>query len=265
MYLSAERLALANQTVKETFEQCCVAWQAIPHWDTLDPSQTMVPNDNVTNPKILSLIPPVAVPFTVTLAEAIAPTPDVLLANVIANTVTLAAKVDDAVFTELRKGGPKTAQIASTPTTQHMLDALIAARADVEIGGYRAPSCLITNTAGLKQLTKLTTNGYPGTNVLLPPANINSLQRVGELEKPVPTKKPALAYLLGRRQRIAPAGAADASPGEEALDLAVSIPPSLEVVGEAPPPPTNSIQLSVRIGYALRVKDLSGYVVILNP
>lgn len=265
MYLSAERLALANQAVKETFEQCSVAWQAIPHWDTRDPSQTMVPNDNVKNPQILSLTPPVTVPFTVTLAEAIAPTPDVLLATVNANTVTLAADVDDAVFTTLRKGGPTTEQIAAGATTQDILDALIAARADVETGGYRAPSCLVTNTDGLKELTKITTSGYPGTDVLLPPANINSLQRVGVLEKPVPAKKPALAYLLGRRQRIAHAGAADASPGEEALDLAVSIPPSLEVVGEALPNSPNSIQLIVRISYALRVKDLSGYVVILNP
>ena len=42
MYLSAERLALANQTVQETFEQTSVAWQAIPHWDTGDPGQAKV-------------------------------------------------------------------------------------------------------------------------------------------------------------------------------------------------------------------------------
>ena len=47
MYLSAERLALANQTILETFEQTSVAWQAIPHWDTGDPSQTLVRSDDV--------------------------------------------------------------------------------------------------------------------------------------------------------------------------------------------------------------------------
>ncbi|OBF52080.1 hypothetical protein A5787_07325 [Mycobacterium sp. 852002-50816_SCH5313054-b] len=265
MYLSAERLALANQTVKETFEQCSVAWQAIPHWDTRDPSQTQVPNDNVKNPQILSLTPPITVPaFNVTLAEAIAPTPDAVLATVIINAVALAAKVDDAVFTALRTGA-NTEQIKGSATTQEILDALIAARADVENSGYRAPSCLVTNTKGLQELTKLTTSGFPGTDVLLPPANINSLQRAGALENPVPSKKFVLAYLLGRRQRIAPGDAMDASPGEEALDLAVSIPPSLEVVGEALPLSPNSIQLVVKIGFALRVKDLSGYVAILNP
>ena len=48
MYLSAERLALANQEIQETFEQTCVTWQAIPHWDTGDPSQTFVRNDFMT-------------------------------------------------------------------------------------------------------------------------------------------------------------------------------------------------------------------------
>ncbi len=262
MYLSAERLALANKTVQETFENCSVAWQAIPHWDTRDPSKTQVPNDNVATPAILTLVT-TPISFNVTLAEVIAPTPDVLLASVIANTVTLAATVDNAVFIALRTGAPQ-AQINSPAGTADILNGLIDARVLVEQGGYRAPSCLITNTAGLKELTALTTSGIPGTDVLLAPANINCIQRVNQLESSVPSKKPAVAYLLGRRRRIAPAGAAEASPGEEGLDLAVSIPPSLEIVGEVPATP-NSIQFNVRIGYALRIKDVNGYAVILNP
>ncbi len=60
MYLSAERLALANQAVRETFEQTSIAWQAIPHWDTGDPGQTRVPLDDPTAapPKFLDLQPP---------------------------------------------------------------------------------------------------------------------------------------------------------------------------------------------------------------
>lgn len=275
MYLSAERLALANQTVKETFENCSVAWQSIPHWDTRDPSQTQVPRDNVGAPLdvFLPLTPPLTppapnTPFQVTLAAAIAPTADELLASVIANTVQLAAAFDNAVFTALRNANPAepVVQIVAAGggavTTQDYLNALLAARVSVENGGYRAPSCLITNTLGLTELTTLTTAAIPATDVLLAPANINCLQRVNQLESPVPNKKPAIAYLLGRRRRIAPAGAADASPGEEALDLAVSIPPSLEVWGDTS---TNAVQLSVRIGYALRIKDVNGYVVILNP
>ena len=263
MYMSAERFALANQTVKETFEQCSVAWQAIPHWDIGDPSQTQVPNDNVSAPMFVSLTPPVTISFAVTLAVAIAPTPDLLLANVIANTVKLATKVDNAVFPALRSGAP-TEQFASLGT-QDMLNALIKARADVETAGYRAPSCLVTNTKGYTELTALTGSGVPGTDVLLPPTNINCLQRVAKVESTAIPPGDTIAYLLGRRQRIACGGAMDASPGEEALDLAVNIPPSLEVVGEALPPNTNQIQFNVRIGYALRIKDKQGYVAILNP
>ncbi len=260
MYLSAERLALANQTVKETFEQTSVAWQAIPHWDTRDPSQTAVPQDNLTAPYVFLDLKPLPIEFDVTLAEAISPKPNALLSKVIAYTVKLAAAVDDAVFPALRKGAP--AASIATPATADILKALIDARVLVEQGGNRAPSCLITDTAGLKQLTALTTSGFPGTDVLLAPANINCLQRVEKLEQPVPKTKAAMAYLLGRRQRIAAGGAAEASAGEEALDLAVSVPPSLEVVGDTD---TNTIKLRVRITYALRIKDPSGYAVITNP
>jgi hypothetical protein len=45
MYLSAERIAVANKAIQETFEQTSIAWQAIPHWDTGDPAQTKVRRD----------------------------------------------------------------------------------------------------------------------------------------------------------------------------------------------------------------------------
>ena len=44
MYFSAEHLAAANQALRETFLQCSIAWQAIPHWDTGDPGQVNVAN-----------------------------------------------------------------------------------------------------------------------------------------------------------------------------------------------------------------------------
>ncbi|BDB43443.1 MULTISPECIES: hypothetical protein [Mycobacterium] len=254
MYLSAERLALANQTVRETFEQTSVAWQAIPHWDTGDPSQTAVSQDNLTPPiNLLSLTPAHVVSFTLTLAEVVAPTADTLLANVIASTVQLAADFDTAVFPALLTGTtPK--QVVGGITASDLLIALIAARAQVENNGYRAPSCLVTDTFGVMALAASTiANGYAGTDVLLPPANVNSLQRVDTLA----TDPDVRGWLLGRRQRIAPAGAADASAGEEAVDIAVSIPPSLEVVGEVA---ANTIELRVRIAYATRVKDEGGLV-----
>jgi hypothetical protein len=258
MYLTAERLALANQAVKDTFAHCSVAWQTIPHWDTGDPSQTLVPNDNVTSPAILPLTTLSSNPaFKVTVTEAIAPTPDILLSTVIANTVTLAENFDEAVFPALLTGATQKVVIPAGPSASDLLKAFIAGRALVENKGFRAPACLITDTLGVQTIAASTIgNGYAGTDVLLPPANINSLQRVNKL-----ANDPAVhGWLIGRRQRIAPAGASDASPGEEAVDLAVSICPSLEVVGEALPTDPNYIQMTVRIGYALRLKDEGGLV-----
>jgi hypothetical protein len=58
--------------------------------------------------------------------------------------------------------------------------------------------------------------------------------------------------MAGRRQLIPYGAASEASPGEEPVDLAVSVLPSLEVVGETV---NSQIELSVRIRYALRIKD----------
>src|SRR4051812_14465225 len=126
MYLSAERLALANQAVRETFEQTSVAWQAIPHWETGDPAQTQAPNDNLTTPLFLGFETSYD-EFDITVAEAVAPTPDGLLANVIAATTRLASKVDNAVIPALRPG----AAVVNVPTglPDVVLYGLIDARA----------------------------------------------------------------------------------------------------------------------------------------
>jgi hypothetical protein len=263
MYFSAERLALVNQTVKETFEQCSVAWQTIPHWDTGDPSQTEVQSDSLDPAAKVFLDLTLQNPpdFTVTLAQAIAPTPDELLEIVIANTVQLAAKVDADVFPGLLPfmTAATTVHIPPGPTAAQLLTALIQARVDVENGGYRAPSCLVTDTLGVTTLSTalLAATLPPDPDSLLAPANINSLERVNTLAAAADVR----GWLLGRRQRIAAGGAADASAGEEAVDLAVSVPPSLEVVGDT----ANLIQLRARIRYATRVKDPTGLVVFRTP
>jgi hypothetical protein len=300
MYLSAERMAVANQAIQETFEQSSIAWQAIPHWDTGDPGQTRVrydvtyvaPEDQgPLGGEPLEPIP-ISVPFKVTLAQADAPTPDALLAAVIPRTVTLAKAVDTDVVGKLRDGArPFTGEFNKPATIQKILNALIDARVDVEEAGYRAPSCLLVSKAALKALSYLV-GGVPVTESLLDVANINSLHRVAQLDetdieitrsehdeqeseenKPTeqeaaaqktPTKKAAQAaaagryrvmLMLGRRQRIAHGCAATASPGEEPVDLAVSVPPSLEVVGETA---DGNIDLAVRIRYATRIKDAYG-------
>jgi hypothetical protein len=260
MYLSAERLALANQAIQETFEQTCIAWQAIPHWDTGDRAQTKVPNGNPTKPDFVDLLPKHA-DLKVSLAEAIAPTPDALLAKVMAATVTLAADVDADLFPGLR-AAPAAADIVTMDSKkpEKILDALIEARAKVEKAGYRAPSCLIAETEGIKDISQLA-SGYSVRQALLDAANVHSLQRVESIKHPTISPDKVEALFLGRRQLIAHGSASDASPGEEPVDIAVSVPPSLEVVGDTT---DNNVELRIRIGYATRVKDVNGIVVIVN-
>ena len=264
MYLSAERLAIANQAIMETFESTSIAWQSIPHWDTEDPGQTRVRDDIVANPPGPGFlnIELEHVPFRVTLVQTSAPTPESLITEIILATTTLAKQFDDRVLTELRAKVPAANKADfSAHDAQHLLDSLIDSRATVEDAGYRAPSCLITNTKGLKYLSELG-SGYPITEALLSTAYVNSLHRTSKLDEQMAAVKPdgtdaaqqlpgTVLMMLGRRQRIAHGAAPDSSPGEEPVDIAVSVPPSLEVVGEAP---ASQLELSVRVRFATRVK-----------
>jgi hypothetical protein len=237
MYLSAERLAIANQTITETFEQTSIAWQAIPYWDTGDPGQSRVRDDIVDAPGFLPLDLDHE-DFQVTLVQTTAPTPDSLIAEVISATTKLARSFDETVLVLLGAHAFFNHTIPFVAVSpQELLDALIDARAVVEDAGYRAPSCLITNTQGLKELSALDA-GYPITEALLDAAHVNSLHRtslydlsVDAVDKdggpakdkkgnPVAVPKPAtLMVMLGRRQLIPHGGAPDATPGEEPVDI----------------------------------------------
>jgi hypothetical protein len=259
MYFSAEHLALANQALRETFGQCSIAWQAIPHWDTGDPGQLNVANGLLGASAgfiPVQTMPQPPQPFALTVAEVIAPTPDALLTAVMAATKGLAKAVDDYVLQQLyTNAGASHGTAVTAPPLQATL---IDARADVEDAGYRAPSCLLTNTVGLTKLSQLAS----GTSILpgaLTAANINSLYRSTVLNPP---DTAARMVLVGRRRRIPQGAGAEASPGEEPVDLAVSLLPSLEVDGETP---TGTIQLTLRIRFALRITDATGLVAIHNP
>jgi hypothetical protein len=258
MYFSAERLALANQSLRETFHQCSIAWQAIPHWDTKDPGQVSIPNGILGASASFLTVAHQEQPFELTVAEVIAPTPDALLTALMTATHTLAKKVDDDVLPQLYGGAPAPNILATAIGPGPLQDTLITARATVEDAGYRAPSCLLTNTAGLTKLSQLV-SGVSILQGLLTAANINSLYRSTVLDPPDPDVRLAL---VGRRRRIPQGAAPEASPGEEPVDLAVSLPPSLEVNGETG---TGTIQLTVRIRYALRITDATGLVAVHHP
>lgn len=265
MYLSAERLAHANQAVKEAFGQCSVAWQAIPHWDTGDPGQISVANGLLgASAGFLSLGPPPPPPppplptVELTVAETIAPTPDALLTGVMAATKTLANLFDTDVLKQCF-GAAKAPNILTFKSigVQDLQDSLIAARVLVENAGYRAPSCLVTNTVGFQQLNQLVSNYYNIAQQILDAANINSLYRFEPLDGT--NQKQVRMVLIGRRRRIAQGAAPEASPGEEPVDVAFSALPSLEVDGETS---TGTIQFSPRVRYAARITDATGLVAL---
>ena len=204
MYLSAERIAHANRVVQETFQQTSIAWQAIPHWDTGDPGQTLVRADVTAKPAAPALpLDPIHIPFDVTLAQAISPTPDSLLAQVMAQTVHLAEQVDAKVLQAVYVGKGSETQLPAMPNTiGDIIKELIEARASIEDAGYRAPSCLITNTLGLIALSELV-SGYSVTEPLLTTANVNALHRATTIDAGLAADK-KLMLVLGRRLRIAP-------------------------------------------------------------
>lgn len=261
MYLGAERVALANETITETFEQSSLAWRAFPHWETGDRGQTRVPTDIVNNTNFLP-IDTRERPFQLTLVQANAPTPDSMLAEVITETGNLAGVVDGVVLQAVYNGkGSQTALPAPNPNTlTDILKALIEARADIEDAGYRAPSCLITNTDGLIALSELV-GGYPVMDAILKAANVNALYRATTIDAGLAAGK-KLFVLIGRRQLIADGGAPQASPGEEPVDIAVSVCPGLEVVGEAA---NSEIEVSVRISFATRIKDARAVIAVVDP
>ena len=178
MYLSAERLALANQEIQETFEQTCVAWQAIPHWDTGDPGQTFVRNDFMSAAAAApgSVEPPIGgetlavtpqvVRFAMTLAQAVAPTPDALCAAVITRTAHLALVVDNDVVDKLVAKVP-VAGFDKSKIAEEILAGLVDARMTVENAGYLAPSCLFSDKLAFKALSGLI-DGVPATEYLSP-------------------------------------------------------------------------------------------------
>ncbi|CDO09834.1 hypothetical protein C1S82_07840 [Mycolicibacterium cosmeticum] len=269
MYLTAERVAIVNHTIKETFEQTCIAWQTIPHWDTGDPGQTAVVNDDPA----LSVVPvvPAAKPVQITVADVLAPTPDALLSKVTDAVVLLAAEVDKYVFPILRNAAAKVIDLGALAASPDILNGLIDARVAVENAGFRAPASLFADTDTIKELYTLVSGYAPVKEPILDAGNINALHRVDILGAPTPAgaipvnpnTNSVRAIVLGRRQRIAPGYAADASPGEEPVDLAISIPPSFEVIGDTTN--SNMIDILVRIRYAVRPKNAGGLVVISSP
>ena len=291
--LSAERIAIANRAICSTFERTSIVWQAVPHWDVGDPGRINVRTDAVFQLAAVGAAPPpfptlpaaplggpaaplqqADVQFQLTLAQATADAPDALLAAVIPRAAELAQQFDDAILPALAApaaaaggGGaaawytalPAPVPLPAAPNAPDYLAALINAREVLEGCGYPAASCLIAGNRYFINLAQ-----WVGSNVategLLVGANANSLYRTAALN--AVGGGPSLMLMIGRRQQIDQGGGATASAGEEAVDIAVSVLPSLEVVGEAA---GGLIDVAVRIRYLTRFKDERAVVVFHDP
>jgi hypothetical protein len=294
VFLSAERTALANRTILKTFEQTSVAWQTIPHWDTGDPAQSWIRGDRTCIPEQDSETPvpappigggtvkivPVDARFLVTLAQATSDTPDALLASVLAQTVDLAKRFDAQVLVALgglhvENGEPDTewwipfpndasqnsARAVPGETVELLLASLISGRKLLEDSGFRADSCLVASTTHYKAIYRPVA-GVIVAEDLLRAASVNSVHRASQLDGVMTPENSDLSLLLGRRQEIGHRNAPRASPGEEPVDLAVSVPPSLEIIGDTV---DGCLELGLRMRYAIRVKDPRGVVVFRSP
>jgi len=147
-------------------------------------------------------------------------------------------------------------QAADTnPTPQNILPQLLRARARLEDSGYRAPCGLITSTNHYNDLNRWV-DGDVAFPKLLAGANVDSVHRTSRLNKAINGADATL--MLGRMQQFPHGDASGVSPGEEPVDLAISVPPSLEVIGERS---DGTIELAIRIRFATRVKDRRGVVV----
>lgn len=281
MHVSAERIAIADRAIRQTVEQASVAWQSVPHWEIGDPGRVWVRSDVTRTLDGLTDVahlhrdadgteqPFGAVPleletrcvrFRMTLAQTSSSTPDALLSAVAPRAEALARQIDEQVLTELAGRTAATdwnRKLATDANTDVLLGALLDGREVLEDSGYRAPSCLVAGGPFFRALHRSVDRTV--VEDLLAAANVTSLHRSPLLDR---SKGGAEMLLLGRRQQIAHGNACSASAGEEPVDLAVAIEPSLEVVGEDA---TGGIDLAVRVRFAARVKDACGVVVFHSP
>lgn len=232
-----------------------------------------------------SLVPTTKhVVFTMTLAQATAVTPDALLASVTSRAVILAQQFDDAVLRRLlrpyataapqRAGGARSdwylpwlqspAQAAAPQgaaaqeaAPRRILPQLLRGRQQLEDSGYRAPCGLLASPAHYRALNDWV-DGDLVIHKLLVAAHVDSVHRTTLLDQANIGGTTDVTVMLGRTQEFPAGRASEVSPGEEPVDLAISVPPSLEVIGENA---SGDVELAVRIRFATRVKDERGVVV----
>ena len=150
---------------------------------------------------------------------------------------------------------------------------LLGARSTIENAGYRGTRSVWAGAGyfnafhqalGSRLILPACTSSLQMSSIYRweqPPAPDDTLDALDPDDPTVkkPTSIESTMIIIGRRQEIAPGRAFEAAAAPEPIDLAVSVAPSLEIIGDNSP--NREINLAVRIRYALRFKDNRAVVV----
>lgn len=293
--LSDAHIDAANRAILKVFETTSLAWRTIPHWLTGDPGRSAIRSDSwfsyqdPPGPGIGEPLaegpyggPAVAITdlsrrLNVTHAAATAATPDQVASAASAAAVALVREFDDAVAIGLatpvvangaaqgiapgvfqdEDGEPK------VPSTD-----LLDARDQVETAGYLGSRSVwaggdffaaFHQTIGTRLILGACAEVLQAGSLYRWSPNVDpAVISIERDNKPVAYQIATTMVVIGRRQEIAPGRAFEAPAGQEPIDLAVAVAPSLELVGDNP---AGDIELAVRIRYALRFKDHRAVVV----
>ena len=284
MPLSDVTIDAANRAIREVFETSSVAWRTIPHWETGDPAQTAVRADTVFEaPFPPDAFPPpqpapgpfgaasrpiltLRQPFLTSYAQATAPTADQVVAGATTVASYLAEALDRAIGPVLEAASATSIDLnhadggdfddagAGTPPVAKLLEA----REAVEKAGLHSPRAV---WASPKYMAAFHRSNGPDLilQAIAQVLEMSTIDGVATLKGGAGFTQGAL--LIGRRQVIAPGRAYEYAPGPEPVDIAVAVPPSLEIVGDNA---AGEVELAVRLRYALRVKDARGLVLWRN-
>lgn len=249
----------ANAEIMRVFETTSVIWRTIPHWNTGDPTMSMVPSDAVktSGPDSANPLDPLAesglVPiksltqrFVLDPSVAAEGTDGVLAASgAVARIVS--KLLDDAMIAVLRDASTDLLTNAKTQFKNDEFALFSATVRALQDAGYRGPRAIYATTGWFDKMNgAITHSGKSLREAAQRILDIASLDHA-----PGVAPEAMTTIVLGR------SGNADGSAaGHEPVDLAVAIAPSLEYLGMQ----QGKMLLAVRVACAIRVKDTNALV-----
>ena len=253
----------ANAEIMRVFETTSVVWRTIPHWDTSDPTMSLVPSDAVTvDPDSPEPHDPLADSAMVAITRfsqqfvidpaVAADGTDGVLAAVGAVARLVAKQLDESLVNSLREACSTARATKDTDFKDDEFGLFSETVRCLQDAGYRGPRAVYATTAWFDKMNgAITHSGKSLRDAAQHILDIASLDHT-----PATAGGEQTTIILGR------SGNADGSAaGHEPVDLAVSIMPSLDYLGVQ----GSKLLLAVRAACALRVKDVKALVEWTEP